>query len=78
MKPGRKMGAVLWAQGNWERRERIELMMRLTQYPLSERMLKPTSCPAYYDELIKELDEAPHRSWFGRFINSWKGFIRFS
>lgn len=56
----------------------IELMMRLAQYPLSERMLKPASNPAYYDALIKEIDEAPKRSWFGRFVNKWKGFIRLS
>ena len=52
--------------------------MRFGQYPISERMLKPASSPAHYDNLIKELDEAPKRSWIKRYLNSWKGFIRFS
>ena len=50
----------------------------LLQYPLSERMLKPASSPAYYDDLMKELDEAPNRSWFGRLVKKWSGFIRLS
>ena len=61
-----------------ERREGIALMVRLAQYPLSERMMKPVSKPTYYDDLIKEMDEAPKRSWLGRYINSWKGSIRWS
>ncbi|KAL8731651.1 MAG: hypothetical protein Q9181_004238 [Wetmoreana brouardii] len=46
------------------------------KYPLSDKIMKPLSKPQYYADLIKELEEAPKRSWFGRFIHSWKGFIR--
>ena len=54
------------------------LIYLVWQYPLSERILKPASSPRYYDELIKELDEAPNRSWFGRLVKRWKGFVRLS
>ncbi|KAL8984946.1 MAG: hypothetical protein Q9205_001222 [Flavoplaca limonia] len=43
------------------------------KYPLSDRLLKPLSNPGYYENLMKELDEAPKRSFFGRLLNSWKG-----
>ncbi|KAL8999648.1 MAG: hypothetical protein Q9169_001608 [Polycauliona sp. 2 TL-2023] len=46
------------------------------KYPLSDRLLKPLSNPEYYDNLLKELDEAPKRSFFQRLLNSWKGFVR--
>lgn len=48
------------------------------QYPLSDKMMKPASNPKYYDELLKEIDEAPKRSWFQGVLNRWKGFLRFS
>ncbi|KAL8810924.1 MAG: hypothetical protein Q9223_002016 [Gallowayella weberi] len=48
------------------------------KYPLSDRLLKPLSNPEYYDKLMKEFEEAPKRSVFGRWINSWKGFVRWS
>ena len=40
--------------------------------------MKPASNPAYYDELVKELQEAPTRSWLSRLVKRWKGMIRFS
>ncbi|MCJ1286183.1 hypothetical protein MMC26_005528 [Xylographa opegraphella] len=46
------------------------------QYPLSDHLLKPQSNPQYYDNLVKELEEAPTRSWFQRQINKWKGSLR--
>ncbi|KAL8679256.1 MAG: hypothetical protein Q9186_004447 [Xanthomendoza sp. 1 TL-2023] len=48
------------------------------KYPLSDRIMKPLSNPEYYEKLEKELEEAPKRSFFGRLINSWKGFVRWS
>ncbi|KAL8771689.1 MAG: hypothetical protein Q9209_002880 [Squamulea sp. 1 TL-2023] len=48
------------------------------KYPLSDRLLKPLSNPEYYENLVKELEEAPKRSFFGRLANSWKGFVRWS
>ncbi|MCJ1429094.1 hypothetical protein MMC29_007007 [Sticta canariensis] len=48
------------------------------KYPLSDRIMKPASNPAYYDNLLREFREAPQRSWFQTLINRWKGFLRFS
>lgn len=48
------------------------------QYPLSDGLMKPLSNPEYYENLVKELEEAPKRSFFGRLLNSWKGFVRWS
>lgn len=48
------------------------------QYPLSEKMMRPASNPNYYDGLLKELNEAPTRSWFKSMVNRWKGSLRFS
>ena len=41
-------------------------------------MMRPASNPDYYDNLVKELDEAPNRSRFQSWLNKWKGFLRFS
>ncbi|KAL8789064.1 MAG: hypothetical protein Q9213_001327 [Squamulea squamosa] len=48
------------------------------KYPLSDRLMKPLSNPGHYENLVKELEEAPKRSFFGRLANSWKGFVRWS
>ncbi|KAF6235605.1 hypothetical protein HO173_006288 [Letharia columbiana] len=47
-------------------------------YPLSEKMMRPASNPNYYDGLLKELNEAPTRSWFQSMVIRWKGSLRFS
>lgn len=49
-----------------------------SQYPLSEKFIKPASNPTYYTDLMKELEEAPKRSWLQSTINKWKGSLRFS
>lgn len=48
------------------------------KYPLSERMLHPLSNPSHYKDLVKELEEAPTRSWLASKLNKWKGFLRLS
>ncbi|KAI4094851.1 MAG: hypothetical protein LQ348_006586 [Seirophora lacunosa] len=48
------------------------------KYPLSDRLMKPLSDPEHYEKIIKELEEAPNRSWFGSMVNRWKGMIRWS
>ncbi|KAL9016981.1 MAG: hypothetical protein Q9185_005676 [Variospora sp. 1 TL-2023] len=48
------------------------------KYPLSKRMMKPLSDPDHYEKVIKELEEAPNRTWFRSVINKWKGMIRWS
>lgn len=46
------------------------------QYALSDHMLKPASNPAYYENIVKEFEQAPKRSWLGRVLNRWKGVFR--
>ncbi|KAI9777694.1 MAG: hypothetical protein M1839_008613 [Geoglossum umbratile] len=48
------------------------------KYPISDRFLQPTFNPTYYADLLAEIEEAPRRSWVGRMMNKWKGFLRFS
>ncbi|KAJ9666018.1 hypothetical protein H2201_003929 [Coniosporium apollinis] len=48
------------------------------KYPVSDSLLKPKSNPTYYDDLIRELEQAPDRNWFQRTLNKWKGFLRLS
>ena len=50
----------------------------IIQYPLAERMMKPASNPKHYEDLVKELEEAPKRSWLAAKLNRWKGFLRLS
>ncbi|KAF4622790.1 hypothetical protein G7Y89_g14235 [Cudoniella acicularis] len=51
---------------------------RYTQkYTLSKEFMKPASNPEHYTNLIKELEEAPTRSWWGNVLNRWKGAVRF-
>lgn len=47
-------------------------------YPLPPALRNPASSPTYYDDLMRELEEAPGRSWFGSLVKKWKGFLRFS
>ncbi|KAL8768584.1 MAG: hypothetical protein Q9203_006044 [Teloschistes exilis] len=54
----------------------VTMLAEFFKYPLSERTMKPLSKPTYYEDFIKELEEAPKRSWLERYIHSWKGFIR--
>jgi len=47
------------------------------KYPITGSLMKPASNPTHYEDLMKELEEAPERSWWGRMTNRWKGFLRF-
>ncbi|PYH89926.1 hypothetical protein BO71DRAFT_402644, partial [Aspergillus ellipticus CBS 707.79] len=46
------------------------------RYPLSPRMRRPASDPDYYDNLIREFDEAPSRDWLGRLKKRMSGLLR--
>ncbi|KXX81285.1 Cytochrome B pre-mRNA-processing protein 6 [Madurella mycetomatis] len=46
------------------------------KYRAAAKMFEPESNPAYYKELIKELEEAPNRSFFGRIAKRLSGMIR--
>uniref|UniRef100_A0A8H7N4W7 Ubiquinol-cytochrome-c reductase complex assembly factor 2 n=1 Tax=Bionectria ochroleuca TaxID=29856 RepID=A0A8H7N4W7_BIOOC len=48
------------------------------KYKLSGQMLKPTSQPTYFDDLIREIEEAPKRTWFERLGKRLSGMIRLS
>jgi len=47
------------------------------KYPLQNSLLTPQSKPNHYADLVKELDEAPTRSFWARLSNQWRGFARF-
>jgi len=46
------------------------------EFPLPENLRHPASNPAHYDDLIKEMQEAPTRSWLGGLVKSIKGSFR--
>ncbi|KAL2115205.1 hypothetical protein VTJ04DRAFT_10868 [Mycothermus thermophilus] len=48
----------------------------MTQSPMPTKMLEPKSNPTYYKDLLRELEEAPKRSWFGRIAKRLGGMIR--
>jgi cytochrome b pre-mRNA-processing protein 6 len=41
-------------------------------------MFEPKSNPTYYKDLVKELEEAPNRSWLGRIAKRLSGMVRFA
>jgi len=47
------------------------------KYPITGSLMKPASNPTHYEDLIRELEAAPQRSWLDRTLNRWKGFLRF-
>ncbi|AEO67558.1 a64419c4-908b-4e83-b4b8-28d42b769a1d [Thermothielavioides terrestris] len=48
------------------------------KYRAPPSIFEPKSNPTYYKDLLKELEEAPHRSWLGRIAKRLGGMIRFS
>lgn len=52
------------------------LKIYVRQYPITEKLLRPKGNPKYYENLLKELEKAPERSWLQAKLNSWKGYIR--
>ncbi|KIV96626.1 hypothetical protein PV10_00465 [Exophiala mesophila] len=49
-----------------------------TMYPFPNAVRYPQSMPTHYDDVIKEMDEAPTRSRFTAFMNRIKGSLRLS
>ncbi|KAI1367605.1 hypothetical protein F5Y08DRAFT_297791 [Xylaria arbuscula] len=45
-------------------------------YPITGSLLQPKSNPTYFTDLIKELEEAPTRSYFQRLWLRVKGIVR--
>ncbi|KAK9770003.1 putative Mitochondrial zinc maintenance protein 1, mitochondrial [Seiridium cardinale] len=48
------------------------------KYPITgeQSLLKPRSKPTYFADLVREMEEAPNRSWFDRTWLRLKGLIR--
>jgi cytochrome b pre-mRNA-processing protein 6 len=46
------------------------------EHPLPPTLRNPASSPTYYDDLMREMQEAPTRSWFGAFVKRIKGSFR--
>ncbi|KAI0864798.1 hypothetical protein F4860DRAFT_463460 [Xylaria cubensis] len=45
-------------------------------YPITGTLLQPKSNPTYFTDLLKELEEAPNRSWLDRLLLRIKGVVR--
>ncbi|KAG7284426.1 hypothetical protein NEMBOFW57_010799 [Staphylotrichum longicolle] len=48
------------------------------KYRPSPKIFEPKSNPTYYNDLLKELEEAPNRSLLGRMAKRLSGMIRFT
>ncbi|KAJ9604116.1 hypothetical protein H2200_011639 [Cladophialophora chaetospira] len=46
------------------------------EYPIPQQVRRPRSNVSHFDDMIKELDEAPGRSWFTNVWNRLKGSVR--
>ncbi|KAG6046045.1 hypothetical protein E4U17_008029 [Claviceps sp. LM77 group G4] len=46
------------------------------RFKLRGPMLKPTSQPTYFSDLVKEIEEAPQRTWLERLGKRLSGMIR--
>ncbi|KAI0880872.1 uncharacterized protein GGS22DRAFT_192707 [Annulohypoxylon maeteangense] len=46
------------------------------KYPINGSLLNPKSHPNYFTDLVKELEEAPSRSYFERLWLRLKGVVR--
>jgi cytochrome b pre-mRNA-processing protein 6 len=46
--------------------------------PMPAKLRRPASNPEHYDVLVRELEEAPGRSWLGALVKRVKGSLRFS
>ncbi|KAL2023274.1 hypothetical protein VTK56DRAFT_3012 [Thermocarpiscus australiensis] len=48
------------------------------KYRAAPQLFEPKSNPTYYKDLVKELEEAPNRTWLGRLAKRLSGIIRLS
>jgi hypothetical protein len=46
------------------------------EFPLPPSLRRPASNPEYYDNLLREFEEAPNRSWAGRVMKRVTGSLR--
>ncbi|KAK4153440.1 hypothetical protein C8A00DRAFT_43623 [Chaetomidium leptoderma] len=48
------------------------------KYRAAPTILEPKSNPTYYKDLVKELEEAPNRTWLQRLTKRLSGMVRFA
>ncbi|KAK3302979.1 uncharacterized protein B0T15DRAFT_495547 [Chaetomium strumarium] len=48
------------------------------KYRAATKIFEPKSNPTYYKDLLKELEEAPNRTWLQRIAKRLSGIVRFS
>ncbi|KAK1593539.1 uncharacterized protein LY79DRAFT_552190 [Colletotrichum navitas] len=48
-----------------------------SQFPLNGQLLKPASQPTYFQDLLRELEEAPTRGWLKNMSKKLSGMFRF-
>ncbi|KAK3902847.1 hypothetical protein C8A05DRAFT_43800 [Staphylotrichum tortipilum] len=70
------------SQDNAELRQANALISLLenryrNKFPTADIILRPKSNPEYYQNLVKELEEAPTRTWLSRISKRLSGMIRF-
>ncbi|EEA24012.1 hypothetical protein TMatcc_007084 [Talaromyces marneffei ATCC 18224] len=46
------------------------------QYPLPQKLRYPASNPTHYDDVVREFEEAPNRTWLGRIKKRLGGMLR--
>ncbi|KAI8223163.1 hypothetical protein K4K54_006321 [Colletotrichum sp. SAR 10_86] len=47
------------------------------QFPLNGELLQPKSQPTYFNDLLRELEEAPTRGWLQNMSKKLSGMFRF-
>ncbi|EFQ27225.1 uncharacterized protein GLRG_01720 [Colletotrichum graminicola M1.001] len=47
------------------------------RFPLNGQLLKPASQPTYFQDLLRELEEAPTRGWLKNMSKKLSGMFRF-
>jgi hypothetical protein len=85
--PGKENGSAAVAAGPilWQEEAEVKQAQVLasllenryaSKYPMPASLRNPKSNPTYYDDLIREMQEAPSRSWFGGVMKRFKGALR--
>lgn len=85
--PGKEKGStaetaspILWQeQAETKQTQVLESFLEnryMNKYPMPASLRNPKSSPAYYDDLVQEMAEAPDRSWFGGVMKRIKGSLR--
>jgi len=85
--PGKEKGStavtaspILWQEAREMKQTQVlESLLEnryANKYPMPASLRNPKSNPTYYDDLTREMQEAPSRSWFGGVVKRIKGSFR--